>query len=99
MKLYNIVEYDKKTYPSDRKKHLKQILLLYHDLEKFLMTFEDNKLKFLKDIRFLVERFQNMHTLTAPMFEYYGLRSQFDEYYDKTSSNDPDFEYLSEDIE
>lgn len=55
--MFDIVEYEKDSYPKDEKKDLKNILLLYHDFEKFLLTYEDNKLKFLKDLRYIVEKY------------------------------------------
>lgn len=40
-----------------------------------------------------------MRDLTAPMFEYYDSRQQFDKLTDNISIKDPDFEDLSKEIE
>lgn len=72
---------------------------MYHDYENFLMTFEDNKLKFLKDVRYVGEKLQTLHDLTTSMFEYYDLREQFDQLMDKISIKDPDYIELLGEIE
>lgn len=98
-KLFSVVKYDKDNYPTDAKYHLKDILLKYHDLEKFLLMVEDNRLKFTKDLRFVQEKFQTMKDLTASMFEYYEQNTQFDEVVSLIPVNDPDYKELSLDIE
>lgn len=89
--MFEPIDIKDENLPRDPVKNLKDILLLYHDFEKFLFIFEDNNLKFLKDLRFVAEKMQNMRDTATTVFDYYGFSREYDRIISKISPEDKDY--------
>ena len=56
---------------------LKETLLVYHKFRLFLIKFDHNKNKFLKDIQYLAYEFGNMGESTQFILEFFDLDKKY----------------------